>query len=137
MKVIVSAVSAWFIAQLIKLLLNLVETKKIDLAKMMASGGMPSSHTALVTAATIRVGLTDGFYSTTFAICLIFSMVVMYDATGVRRSVGVQAQKLNQIFEHLYNTGQFNYEQVKEILGHTPLQVAAGIILGIIIGFLV
>ena len=105
----------------------------------MASGGMPSSHSATVCALTTAIALTEGVGSIAFAVSAVMSFIVMYDARGVRRSAGEQAQKLNDIIEHLSdNDEDFEHDDpVKEILGHTPLQVVIGAILGVAVPLVV
>lgn len=136
MQIIVAAITAWFIAQMWKLIAVLMKEKRLDLRLLFASGGMPSSHAALVTAATTKVALTEGLNSPLFAVCLIFSLVVMYDAAGVRQAVGIQAQMLNQLIEDFYATRHIDVKKVKEILGHTAFQVIVGMLIGVAIGFL-
>ena len=104
---------------------------------MATSGGMPSSHTALVVALSTRVGMLEGFTSVAFAICAVFSIVVMYDATNVRQSVGLQAIRINQLLDEFDETHRINQDRLRIILGHTPVEVAAGTILGILCGLVV
>lgn len=134
MHIILSALIAWAIAQGIKILIAFAKTRKWDSQLLVASGGMPSSHTALVVATSCRVGMLEGFDSNAFAICVVLSLIVMYDAVNVRRSVGVQARKLNQMLETFRESGHLDEEGVKEILGHTPLQVAGGFVIGLLVG---
>ncbi|MBR1736333.1 MAG: divergent PAP2 family protein [Firmicutes bacterium] len=124
------AVMSWAIAQAIKMIIDFIQNKKIDMSLALSSGGMPSSHTSFVTAIMVSVGLKEGFDSTSFAICFVLSMVVMYDAAGVRRAAGRHAAILNQLIENAENFGITFDEKLKELLGHTPLQVVAGAILG-------
>lgn len=133
--ILVSAV-AWAIAQITKLVIEYIHTKKINLYIMFASGGMPSSHSSFVVSLATQVGLIEGFNSTLFALSLGFSLIVIYDAAGVRHAVGVQARMLNQIIDDYYAKKTVNDYKVKEILGHTPLQVFAGILLGIAVGYI-
>lgn len=133
--ILFTAFLGWFIAQLLKMIFVLMHDKKLDLTRMIGSGGMPSSHSAFVTSLATSVGLTDGFYSTTFAISVVFAMVVMYDAAGVRRAAGQQAQILNRLIEQ-WNNYEKREKQLKELLGHTPVEVFAGAVLGIIIAVL-
>lgn len=131
---IVMAFFAWLTAQLIKLVLTLVfYPKDFSLSILLSSGGMPSSHSATVCALATAILITDGIGSSTFAVAAVLSFIVMYDARGVRRSAGEQAKKINNIIEHLSdNDDEFESEDpVKEILGHTPLQVTIGAIIGI------
>ena len=134
MHIILSALAAWAIAQGLKIVIGFAKTKKWDWRLLTASGGMPSSHTALVVATSCRVGMLEGFESTAFAVCVVLSMIVMYDAVNVRQSVGVQAKKLNQILETFRKSGHLDEDGVKEILGHTPLQVAGGFEIGLLVG---
>ncbi len=136
MKIIVAAAVAWFIAQVLKLIISFVENKTIDWSLVTASGGMPSSHTSFVIAATTMIGRVEGMESSIFALGVVLSLVVMYDAVNVRRAVGHMGQTLNEIINNINRTGKLNVQNVKEILGHTPLQVAAGFVLGVAVGFL-
>ena len=128
-KALIAAILAWFIAQVIKVVLVLVEEKRFDFGKMISSGGMPSSHSALMTAMTASVGKTMGL-----AIAAVTSLVVMYDAANVRREAGKHAELLNKIARDLYPDNHMNQEKLKELLGHKQIEVAAGAILGITIG---
>ena len=131
--VLATAAVSWFIAQLIKFLTAIVREKKFSPLLLVSSGGMPSSHTSFVVALSTMVGLQQGFNSAVFAISLVFSSVVMYDATGVRRHAGKQAQVLNMLVENLNNPNISLEKKLKELLGHTPKQVLAGAILGIVV----
>jgi len=135
-KALIAAILAWFAAQVIKVLLVLFDEKKLDLSKMISSGGMPSSHSALITAMTASVGKTTGLDSVAFAIAAVTSLVVMYDAANVRREAGKHAELLNKIARDLYPDNHMNQEKLKELLGHKQIEVAAGAILGITIGVL-
>ncbi len=122
---------AWLIAQLIKIIIDLVKNKTIDIRLITSSGGMPSSHSSFVTSLATSVGLTNGFDSVDFAITFVLCMVVMYDAAGVRRAAGKQAAVINDIAAIMENYGFRMDENLKELLGHTPVEVTAGAILGI------
>ena len=122
---------AWLIAQLIKIIIDLVKNKTIDIRLITSSGGMPSSHSSFVTSLATSVGLTNGFDSVDFAITFVLCMVVMYDAAGVRRAAGKQAAVINDIAAIMENYGFRMDENLKEMLGHTPVEVTAGAILGI------
>jgi hypothetical protein len=124
----------WFGIQLFKVIWDLVETKKFNFKRIMGAGGMPSSHSAVVMALTVMIGKTAGFDSYNFAVSLVFSCVVMYDAAGVRRAAGKQASLLNKIVETPGLTGVQVQERLVEVLGHTPFQVFVGAIIGIIVG---
>jgi acid phosphatase family membrane protein YuiD len=125
---------AWLIAQLLKTVVSIVTERRLNFVSLMASGGMPSSHSATVSALAISIGLTEGFASPFFAIAFFFAYIVMYDAAGVRRETGEQAKILNKILVDLTegHTDEMP-KQLKELVGHTPLQVFAGAVLGIAI----
>lgn len=124
----------WFSIQLFKVIWDLVETKKFNFKRILGAGGMPSSHSAVVMVITVMAGKNAGFDSYIFAISLVFSCVVMYDAAGVRRAAGKQARLLNKIVETPGLTGVQVQEKLVEVLGHTPFQVFVGAIIGIIVG---
>ena len=135
-KILWVAIISWFIAQLLKVLLTLFSEGRFDLSKFWASGGMPSSHSSFVMALTISTGQVWGYDSTYFAIATVLSFVVMYDAANVRLEAGKQAAAINQIIEVLENPDLKPEERLKEILGHTPLQVLAGGVLGLIVALI-
>ncbi len=137
MEIFLAAVIAWAVAQLWKVIAKLVRERKLDLRLIYASGGMPSSHTSFVVATTTKAGLIEGFNSSLFAICVVFSIVIMYDAAGVRQSVGIQAKLLNQLIDNYSQTQHLDVAKVKEILGHTPFQVIVGMAVGVAVGLLV
>ena len=128
---IIAGITAWFIAQFIKVILTFHYEKRFAIERMWGSGGMPSSHSALVCALTVCVGKSAGFNSAVFAVATVLSFIVMYDATGVRRETGIQAIAINQLFKH---TGLKWDDQLKELIGHSPIQVFAGAVLGIVVG---
>lgn len=136
-KALLAAILAWFAAQLLKVLLVFLDERRLDWGRMISSGGMPSSHSALITAMTVSVGKTAGLDSVAFAIAAVTSMVVMYDAANVRREAGKHAELLNKIAQDLYPDNHSNQEKLKELLGHKLIEVAAGAVLGITIGFFV
>ncbi|KAH9731541.1 Acid phosphatase/vanadium-dependent haloperoxidase-related protein [Citrus sinensis] len=125
----VSGLFAWMIAQSTKVFLNFFVERKWDLRLLFASGGMPSSHSALCTALTTSVALCHGVADSLFPVCLGFSLIVMYDAIGVRRHAGMQAEVLNMIVEDLFQGHPISQRKLKELLGHTPSQVFAGAML--------
>lgn len=132
--VVVTCILAWFIAQFIKVILTLIKDKKIDFRRFVGSGGFPSSHASFVTSLATAVGLINGFDSTEFAITVVLALVVMYDAAGVRRAAGQQARILNKIVEAWEHKDLTQTDKrLKELLGHTPKEVFAGAILGIVI----
>lgn len=131
------ALLAWFIAQLIKVLLELVVNRRLDVKRFVTSGGMPSSHSSFVVAGTTALGRLYGISSPLFALAVMLSAVVMYDACNVRRSAGDTAKLVNQLLEHVEKLAAENFaDDLKIIMGHTPLQVAAGAVLGVLVGFL-
>ncbi len=130
--ILLNSFLACFLAQGIKGVVNVFQNGKLDFRAVLGSGGMPSSHSALVTALAAGVGQAEGWDSTAFAIATVFAIIVMYDATGVRQAAGKQAKLLNQIIEELFHDEHhLNEERLKELLGHTPVQVFAGCALGI------
>ncbi|XP_009116844.1 uncharacterized membrane protein YuiD [Brassica rapa] len=129
----VSAVFAWFFAQTSKMVINFFIERKWDLSLLFASGGMPSSHSALCMALTTSVALCHGVADSLFPVCLGFSLIVMYDAIGVRRHAGMQAEVLNLIIRDLFEGHPISQRKLKELLGHTPSQVLAGALVGVVI----
>ncbi|MCC8160766.1 MAG: divergent PAP2 family protein [Oscillospiraceae bacterium] len=133
--VLITALLGWLVAQVLKIVLSW--DKKFDFKRIVGSGGMPSSHAAFVMALTMAVGFTDGFDSVAFAISAVVAFVVMYDAAGIRRSAGQQAVILNKIVESVLQADFPRTERkLKELLGHTPIEVFGGAILGIIIAII-
>lgn len=138
--IFLSAIFSWFLAQFIKTLINLLYGRIHSLYELVETliwrtGGMPSSHSALVTSACTTIGFRNGFSSELFIFAVIFAMVVIRDAVGVRRSSGIQAKKLNELGEELKEKKIIdNYEKTKEVNGHTPMQVIFGCILGFLVG---
>ena len=131
-----TAVVSWFLAQLIKFVVALVRERRFSLLLLVSSGGMPSSHTSFVVALATMVGLQVGFDSILFAMAATFSAVIMYDATGVRQHAGRQAAVLNMLVEHLDDPNISLETKLKELLGHTPRQVVAGLVLGILVALI-
>lgn len=134
--ILAPALTGWLAAQLIKLILTLIFQRKLDLVRLVGSGGMPSSHAATVTSAAVTVGLVSGFDSLLFGISTVFALVVMYDAAGVRRAAGKQAKLLNELIESYFSEHYINQSKLKELLGHTPIEVLAGALLGIIVSLI-
>ena len=130
------ALCAWFVAQVLKIIIELLRKRRLNLRLIMSSGGMPSSHSSFVTAVTTVIGLTEGFDSPIFALGAIVSLIVMYDASGVRRAAGNQAKVINDILASIESSGVMLDKKLKEVLGHTPLEVAAGGTLGVVIALL-
>jgi acid phosphatase family membrane protein YuiD len=130
--VLIAALTAWAIAQLIKVPLEYVQTHKWNWALLLRAGGMPSSHSALVAGIAHGIGLFEGFNTSLFAISVAFAMVVIYDATGIRRQAGKHAEKINAMINDLASGHPLKEEQLREVLGHTPLEALGGLILGIV-----
>jgi uncharacterized protein len=136
-RILLVAIAACLIAQVLKLTIDTIQNGKLSVKVLTTTGGMPSAHSALVTALATGVGQSLGWQSAEFAIATIFAIVVMYDAAGVRQAAGKQARILNQIIDELFSDNhEFNEEKLKELLGHTPVQVIAGSVLGIAITWL-
>ena len=135
-KIIGCALMAWFAAQALKVLIDLLLKRKLNIGRMIGSGGMPSSHSAMVTALAVAVGRTEGAASVLFAICAVLAAIVMYDAAGVRRETGEQAKIIDQMVENWIDDDTDFGRELKELVGHTPLEVFAGAALGIAIGFI-
>ncbi len=138
-QVLVSAVVGWTVAQVLKTMIDFALNRSINWERMVGSGGMPSSHSATVCGLTTAAAIRYGVGSFEFAVCFVLSMVVMYDATGVRRETGKQAKLLNSILMEnpLKLNAEVLQEKLKEYVGHTPLQVVAGAILGIGLALLI
>ncbi len=136
-KYIIVPFLVWFAIQLFKFVYDLIKTKKINFKRILQAGGMPSSHSAVVVALTTMVAKDLGVQSPEFGIALIFSFVVMYDAAGVRRAAGKQAKLLNKIVQTPGLSGVEVQEKLVEVLGHTPVQVFVGALIGLIVGLIV
>jgi uncharacterized protein len=132
---IVSLVS-WIIAQTLKVVVVLLQERKLDLWRLVSAGGMPSSHSALVSSLATEIAIKDGVQSSIFALAVVFAAVVMYDAAGIRQAVSIQARILNKILDDYFKRQQWNEERLRELLGHTRIEVFVGAILGILIAFL-
>jgi uncharacterized protein len=136
-RILLVALAACLMAQGAKVIVELAQYRRLNFKVMTESGGMPSSHSALVTALAFGVGAATGWNSVEFAIATVFAIIVMYDAAGVRQASGKQAQLLNQVMSELFQGDHHLTElRVKELLGHTPLQVTVGGILGVVIAMI-
>lgn len=133
---IASAFLAWLIAQFIKFTTEWVKSKKFDFTYFVSTGGMPSAHSASVCALATSVGRTSGVHSPVFAVSLLFAMIVMFDAQSVRRAAGEQAKLLNQILDELLTNHHLSQQKLAELLGHTRMEVFAGMAVGILVGIL-
>jgi uncharacterized protein len=130
------AVLAMMSAQAFKFGTTLLVRRRVDFTRLLGTGGMPSSHSASVTALTVAVGIEQGWNSTIFGAVAFLSLIVMYDATGIRRAAGRQAQILNRMLEDLKDLHKLQGERLKELLGHTPLEVLVGAAYGAFVAFL-
>ncbi len=133
----VSAFLAWLIAQMLKLLFSYIRTRRIDFAVMVSTGGMPSSHSAMVSALAASIGFSTGFASPLFALALGFALVVMFDAQSFRRAAGQQARLLNQIVAELFKEHHLPEKKLAELLGHTRYEVFVGMLLGVVVAWAV
>jgi len=136
MRFLVAPVVAWTIAQTAKVIIYSVRQRRLNLRVLAVTGGMPSSHSAIVMAMTTAVGKYAGVTSASFAIALIFSFVVMYDAAGLRRAAGRQAAVLNRLVEDLVHMRGVQEQKLRELLGHTPVEVLVGAVLGVAAGLI-
>jgi acid phosphatase family membrane protein YuiD len=132
-KVLVSAVIAWVIGQFLKFPLEFILNKRWNWGIMFSSGGLPSSHSALVTAVALSIGFQEGFNTSLFALSAAIAMIVIYDAAGVRRQAGIHAERINEIMRNFIESGHFPEEDLKEMLGHTPFEVISGVLLGVLV----
>lgn len=130
--VLIAAVTAWCIAQIVKVPLHYMATREWDWALLLRAGGMPSSHSALVAGVAHGVGLSQGFASPLFALAAVMAMIVIYDATGIRRQAGKHAEIINKIITDLASGHPLKQEELREVLGHTPLEALAGTLLGVV-----
>lgn len=136
-RAMISVVLAWFLSQAIKVIQGVLTHGRFNFRWLFDTGGMPSSHSASVAALSTAVGLYYGFHSMLFLVTLVFTVITMFDAAGVRRSVGRQAGILNRMLEDLYEKREVPETRVKELLGHTPFEVFAGAFLGALISLLI
>ncbi|MBL7157456.1 MAG: divergent PAP2 family protein [Candidatus Omnitrophica bacterium] len=128
--------STWMITQTIKVIIGVIREKRFDFRWFGGTGGMPSSHAATVSALSTSVGLCFGIDSALFIVTLVFSIIVIFDAQGVRRATGKQAEILNKMLEDIYWRHRIQEDRLKELLGHAPIQVLVGIISGVALAFL-
>ncbi|TRZ95341.1 divergent PAP2 family protein [bacterium] len=135
-KIFMTTLSAWIIAQLIKVSIGAIREKRFDFRWFLGTGGMPSSHAAGASCLAVAIGFEYSFSSIYFALAASFALVVMFDAQGVRRSTGKQARILNKVMEDIYWQGRIKENRLRELVGHTPVEVIAGFILGILIAFI-
>ena len=130
---LIAGLVAWLLAQIIKIPLDFLRTRRWNWALLLTTGGMPSSHSSLMTGTVLAIGLYEGFDHPVFALGVAITMIVTYDAAGVRRQAGIHAQRINVLFEELLHGHIFNEKDLREVLGHTPLEVMGGILLGLVV----
>ena len=131
--ILLIALSAWILAQIIKVPLEYIRTREWNWALVLSTGGMPSSHSSLVASTAHAVGLFFGFNTPLFAVAVVIAMIVIYDATGIRRQAGRHAALINAMISDLASGHPLKEEHLREVLGHTPLQAVTGTLLGIFI----
>ena len=135
--ILLSAVIAWTIAQALKVLIEFILLRRWNWALLFQAGGMPSSHSAMVSATALSIGLFMGFDQPVFAVASILAMIVIYDATGIRREAGRQATLINTIIEEIAKGKLAQQKSLKEVLGHTPGEAIMGMLLGLVLAVLV
>jgi hypothetical protein len=135
-KIFMTTLSAWAVAQAIKVSLGVIREKRFDFRWFVGTGGMPSSHAAGASCLATAIGFKYGFESVYFALAASFALVVMFDAQGVRRATGRQAYILNKIMDDIYWQGKTKESRLRELIGHTPVEVIAGCLVGIAIAYI-
>ena len=128
-----AGLAAWMLAQFVKMASRFAVSRQLDFRVFVSTGGMPSAHTAMVSALATSVGLMEGFDTPVFALAVAFAAVVMFDAQSVRRAAGQQARLLNQIVDELFKEHHLSEQKLAELLGHTRLEVFVGMITGILV----
>jgi len=134
-RVLIAAVAAWVVGQFLKFPLEYILNRRWNWGIMFSSGGLPSSHSALVTAVALSIGFHEGFDTSIFALAVAIAMIVIYDAAGVRRQAGIHAERINEIMKNFIENRRFPEEDLKEMLGHTKFEVIAGVLLGVLISW--
>jgi acid phosphatase family membrane protein YuiD len=134
-QVLIAVMIAWLLAQALKIPTEYLRSRRWMWAMFFAAGGMPSSHTALLVSGTLAVGLYHGFDNPLFAIAVAITMIVAHDASGVRRQAGMHAERINLLFEELLKGHLWDEKELKQVIGHTPLEVVGGILLGLLVAF--
>ena len=135
-RVLIAAVTAWVVGQFLKIPLEYILNKRLNWGIIFSAGGLPSSHSASVTAVALTIGFREGFRTSIFALATAIAMIVIYDAAGVRRQAGIHAERINEIMKNFIESRRFPEEDLKEMLGHTPFEVIAGVLLGVLISWL-
>ncbi len=131
--VLLTGLAGWILAQMLKIPINFLQSHQWNWALFFGAGGMPSSHSALVTSTAMAVGLYYGFNNPIFGVATAITMIVVYDAAGIRRQAGMQAQKINILVEELLKGHPISEEHLREVLGHTPLEALGGVLLGLVV----
>jgi acid phosphatase family membrane protein YuiD len=132
-RVLIAVMLGWLIAQILKIPTEYLRSRRWLWAMFFAAGGMPSSHTALMVSGTLAVALYHGFDNPIFGMAVAVTMIIAHDAAGVRRQAGIHAERINVLFEELLQGHMWDENELKEVIGHTPLEVIGGIILGLIV----
>ena len=132
-----SAFGAWTLAQAVKMLNGLVKTRRLNIRFLVSTGGMPSAHSAMVCALATSIGLTEGFHQAVTMMACAFAAITMFDAAVVRRAAGQQAKILNQMLDEMFSKHHISERRLKELLGHTRLEVFVGMLVGILCAILV
>lgn len=132
-KVLIAVLTAWLLAQALKIPTEYLRSRRWMWAMFFAAGGMPSSHTALMVSGTLAVGLYHGFDNPLFGIAVATTMIIAHDAAGVRRQAGKHAERINVLFDELLHGHMWSENELKEVIGHTPLEVIGGIIFGLLV----
>ena len=132
-QILIASLISWFFAQTLKVPIEFIYTHKWNWSLWFSAGGMPSSHSAIVSACSLGIGLVEGFDTPLFALSIVIATVVIYDATGVRRQAGLQAHKINYLIDELLAGHPISEGALKELLGHTPLQAFFGVLLGVVV----
>ena len=132
-RVLIAALAAWGTAQMIKVPLEYLRSRRWQWSLLFTTGGMPSSHSSLIVGTTNAIGLYFGYDSPLFALGIAVAMIVTYDAAGVRRQAGMHAERINVLFEELLKGHIWDEEELREVIGHTPLEVAGGILWGLVV----
>ena len=136
-RILFAAFLAWAVAQISKTIYELIKQRKLVFSRLVSSGGMPSSHSALVTGLATATGRVSGINSAMFAVTVVLAGIVMYDSAGVRRAVSIQARILNQMMDEVFQGHPIGEKRLRELIGHTPIQVFVGGLLGIGVALLV
>ena len=133
---LLTALAAWLLAQILKPPVEYLRRGSWNWGYLLSAGGMPSSHSSLMVGATVGIGLHEGFNTSIFAIAIAMTMIVIYDAAGVRREAGRHAEKINILINELLNGHPISDRSLREVLGHTPMEVTGGVFLGLVVGIL-